>query len=357
MASGFVNLRGKAFSTSRNRAIWADDYLEEGFDPDLLRYYLVTTGGFQQDIDFSWERFQERVNGELVGNFGNFVYRSLLFAHRNFDGTPEADPSEEVLAEINEAMEGFRAGLNDYSLREASQAGIELSRFGNEYIQRHEPWKLVDEDEERARRAVLLEPVLPGTSERLWTQLGEEGSVHDASLSACLEEPPAAFDEPDALFEKLEDERVERLNEQLEARIDAATGAAPEAAEIGEDAGGDEGGVPEDLEVLADDRIGFEEFQDLDIRVGEVEVAEPIEGSDDLARLEVDIGVETRQIVAGIKRLHDLESLPGTRVVILANLEPAELFGVESNGMLLAAGEDADLLTTLGESEPGTKVR
>jgi methionyl-tRNA synthetase len=112
-----------------------------------------------------------------------------------------------------------------------------------------------------------------------------------------------------------------------------------------------------DIEPIRDERISFEEFQDLDVRVGEIEVAEGIEGADDLARLEVDIGTETRQIVAGIKQLHDLDSLPGTKVVVVANLEQAELFGVESNGMVLAAGEDADLLTTHGDSVPGTKVK
>ncbi len=386
MASGFVNLEGKAFSTSRNRAIWADDYLDEGFDPDLLRYYLVTTGGFQQDIDFSWERFQERVNGELVGNFGNFVYRSLLFAHRNFEGTPQMDVSEEVLARIGEAIEEFENGLNDYSLREASQAGIRLSRFGNEYIQRNEPWKLVDseaqrasenpsgdeprgnEDEERAAQvirdcvqlakhtAVLLEPVLPNAAERLWAQLEEVGSVHEVRVETALDAPPERFGEPEALFEKAEDERVEVLNEKLAERVAEASADADAESEDGADEG-DEEPAAAALESISDERIGFEEFQDLDIRVGEIEVAEGIEGADDLARLEVDIGVETRQIVAGVKRLHDLESLPGTRVVILANLESAELFGVESDGMVRGAGENADLLSTLGDSEPGTKVR
>lgn len=365
MASGFVNLDGRAFSTSRNRAIWADDYLDEGFDPDLLRYYLVTTGGFQQDIDFSWERFQERVNGELVGNFGNFVYRSLLFAHRNFEGTPRTDPSEEVLSRIAEATEEFSEGLNDYSLREASRAGIRLSQFGNEYIQRNEPWKLVGENEEKAAEvirdcvqlakatAVLLEPVLPNAAERLWNQLEEDGSVHDVRLEACLEAPPERFGEPEALFEKVEDDHVEALNEKLAERVAAAS--AEEDGESGEGEAGESESV--ELEPISKERISFEEFQDLDVRVGEVLVAEGIEGADDLARLEVDIGHETRQIVAGIKQLHDLAGLPGTRVVILANLEPAELFGVESDGMVLAAGENADLLSTLGESEPGTKIR
>jgi methionyl-tRNA synthetase len=108
---------------------------------------------------------------------------------------------------------------------------------------------------------------------------------------------------------------------------------------------------------LLDGRIGFEQFQELDLRVGEITAAEPIEDSDNLMRLEVDIGVEHRQVVAGIQGLHDPAALPGTRCVLLANMERAELFGHESNGMILAAGEDADLLCTHGDSPPGTKIR
>jgi len=204
--------------------------------------------------------------------------------------------------------------------------------------------------------AVLSAPILPGAAQRLWEQLGEGGSVHEATLDACLESPPGEFGEPDELFEKIEDERVADLNAKLEESIAAAGEGADDAADEsdGEDA---DQSAPADLDPIADDRISFEEFQDLDIRVGEIEVAEPIEGADDLARLEVDIGVERRQIVAGIKQLHDLDELPGTRAIIVANLEKAELFGVESDGMLLAAGEDADILTTHGDSEPGTKVK
>jgi methionyl-tRNA synthetase len=108
---------------------------------------------------------------------------------------------------------------------------------------------------------------------------------------------------------------------------------------------------------LAEERIGFEDFQDVDIRVGQITVAEPIEDADNLMRLEVDIGVETRQVVAGIKGLHDPDDLPGTRCVLLANMEQAELFGYESNGMILAAGEEADLLTTHGDAPLGTKIK
>ncbi|WP_115865127.1 methionine--tRNA ligase [Halorussus litoreus] len=370
MASGFVNLDGDAFSTSRNRAVWADDYLDEDLAPDLVRYYLTTTGGFQHDVDFSWEKFQDRVNGELVGTLGNFVYRSLLFAARNYDGAPDAETSAEVESRIEAAVDDFAAAINDYSLKEAGDAAVALAGFGNEYIQRNEPWHLTDDDPDRAEQviydcvqiakavAVLSAPILSEKAQTLWEQLGEDGSVHDATLDACLESPPGEFGEPDELFEKIEDDRVAELNEKLEERVAAATEATEDDADESDESEENESMTDDtDIEPIADERISFEEFQDLDVRVGRIESAEGIEGADDLARLEVDIGVETRQIVAGIKQLHDLDALPGTKVVVVANLEKAELFGVESNGMVLAAGEDADLLTTHGDSEPGTKVR
>ncbi len=366
MACGFVNLAGEAFSTSRNRAVWADDYVESGLHPDLYRYHIVTGSEFTADVNFSWDGLAERVNSELVGTLGNFLYRSLLFAERNYEGTPDTEVSDEVEGEIESAMESFRTAVNDYRVRGLGRAPVELAKFGNEYIQRHEPWKLTDDDPEKAAQvirdcvqvskaiAVLMEPVLPGKAEALWKQLGESGSVHDVRLEAALSAPPASFGEPAELFEGIEDERVEELNRQLEARVEAAT----------DDADGDEGGAEDedetgaaDIEPIADERVSFEAFKELDLRVGEVLSAEPIEGADKLAKLEVDIGTETRQIVAGIKELHDLGSLPGTRIVVVANLEKSELFGVESDGMLLAAGEQADLLTTHGEAEPGTKVQ
>ncbi|EMA55663.1 MULTISPECIES: methionine--tRNA ligase [Halococcus] len=357
LASGFVNLDGKGFSTSRNRAVWADEYLDEGFDTDLYRYYVTTGTGFQQDVDFSWERFAERVNGELVGTLGNFCYRSLLFAYRNYEGTPDGEVSDEVAERIEDAIDDFAAGVDDYSIRAVGQAPVKLAQFGNEYIQGHEPWNLDDPERGAVIRdcvqiakaiAVLAEPALPSTAERLWDQLDESGSVHDATLDAALDAPSANFDAPEELFEKIEDDRVAELNEALEAEIAAAS-------EDDADDAPDE--IDAEIAALADERIGFEAFQDLDIRVGEIELAEGIEGADDLARLEVDLGVETRQVVAGIKQLHDLSSLAGTRVVVLANIEKNELFGVESNGMVLAAGEDADLLTTHDDSVPGTKIR
>ncbi|MFB6165387.1 MAG: methionine--tRNA ligase [Haloarculaceae archaeon] len=363
LATGFVGIDGKALSTSRNRAVWADEYLDEGFHPDLFRYYMINGSGLETDVDFSWDRFAERVNGELVGNLGNFCYRSLLFAHRNYDGTPDVDVSDEVRERIEDAVADFEAALNAYRIRDVGAVPIELADFGNEYIQRNEPWKLVNESPDEAAQvirdcvqlakaiAVLMQPVMPGKAAELWAQLGEDGDADDVRVEDALAAPPATFDEPAELFAKIEDERIAELNEQLAERVEAASGDESE----GDDADGNSGVA--DLEPLADERIGFEDFQELDIRVGEIVAAEPIEDSDKLARLKVDIGFETRQVVAGIKQLHDLDSLPGERVVLLANMEKAELFGVESNGMVLAAGEEADLLTTHGDSPLGSKVR
>jgi len=373
VASGFMNLDGDAFSTSRNRAIWAREFLDEGFEPDTLRYYLTTVGGFQDDIDFSWDRFAERVNGELVGNVGNFAYRSLLFAHRNYGGTPEVGVSGEVEDRIEEAVDAFEAAIDEYSTRKATQAAVELAGFGNQYIQRHEPWNLDDDEAAGVIRdcvqiakavAVLVYPAAPDTAARLWGQLDEDGAVADATLEDALVAPPAEFDEPEELFEKVEDERVDELNRKLEERVEeaaaeteAAGASDGDAAETESDEAAGADGVDMDFEPLADERISFDDFQGLDIRVGRIETAEPIEDSDDLALLTVDIGVETRQVVAGIKQLHDLTELPGEKVVLLANMEKADLFGYESNGMVLAAGEEADLLTTHEDAQPGEKIR
>ncbi len=367
-ATGFVTIDGKGLSTSRNRAIWADEYLDEGFHPDLLRYYLTTMGGFQQDLDFTWERFQERVNGELVGTVGNFAYRSMLFAARNFGGTPDAEVNEDVVEHIDGAVGDFNEAVRNYDVRNTGDAAVKLAQFGNEYIQQHEPWKLEDGGDEQAQIirdclqiaaavAVLLEPICPDKAETVWTQLGIDADVHEAQTDA-VHTAPGSFEEPDELFEQVEDDHVEALDEALQAKIEEAGGEESEDAESEEteEAQTEESDMS-DIEPLTEERIDFDTFEDVDLRVGRIESAEGIEGADKLARLEVDIGAETRQVVAGIKQLHDLDELAGKRVVVLANLEKAELFGVESNGMVLAAGEQADLLTTHGDTEPGTKIR
>jgi methionyl-tRNA synthetase len=353
MASGFITLEGRGFSTSRGRAVWAEEYLETGFAPDLLRYYLATNGGFQQDVDFSWERFAERVNTELVGTLGNFAYRSMLFAHREFGAVPEATVDPAIEGAIEAATAAVEAAVNAYDVRAIGEAAMELARRGNEHIQQEEPWKLEEGDPRKAQviaeclhlvkaACVCFAPIAPVTMQTLWEQLGEEGGVDSVPLEAAMAPPTGPLPEPAALFTQIEEETVAELTEALHARI-AET--APAEAET------------PTAEPIMTDRIDFESFSELDIRTGEILAAEPVEGADKLVQLTVDIGVEQRQIVAGIRQLHAVEELPGTAVVILANLEPATLFGVESDGMLLAAGEDAALLTTHTPVPPGTRIR
>ncbi len=365
LATGFVNIDGDALSTSRNRAVWAREYLDAGFHPDLFRYYITTGSGLSNDVDFSWDRFAERVNGELVGNLGNFCYRALLFAARNYDGTPETTVSDEIHGQIEDAVESFETAVQAYDVRTIGQVAVDLADVGNEYIQRNEPWNLVGSEPDRAAQvirdciqltracAVLMQPVMPEKAQRLWEQLGESGSVAEAGLDAAHSPPPETFGEPTELFEQVESDTVEALTEQLRERV-TATGDEERDADSAES---DEETVTADLDPVETDRIGFEQFQELDMRVGEIREAEPIEGADDLVRLEVDIGVDRRQVVAGIKQLHDTDTLPGTRVVLLANMERAELFGYESDGMVLAAGEEADLLTTHADAPLGSRIR
>ena len=346
-AHGFITIQGKGLSTSRNRAIWAQEYLDAGFDADPLRYYLTTTGGMQQDIDFSWQKFGDRLNGELVGTLGNFIYRSLLFAHREYGGTPDVEPSEAVLQRIESAMEEFTEAVNAYNIRAIGMAPIELAQFGNSYIQQHEPWRLLEEDPEAAATvirdcvqltraiAILGAACLPETMSRLWWELGESDELEDQPLEAAIGTPSASFGAPSELFEPVEDDHVHELSDALAERM------APAEEESDEEEPG---------------RIDFETFQQVDMRVGEILSAAGIDGADELVRLDVDIGEETRQIVAGLRQHYELDELTGQRVIVLVNLEAATLFGVESDGMVLAAGENADLLTTVGGAEPGEQV-
>ena len=347
MASGLVKINDRAFSTSKGRAVWLDeDYLDEDFPADFIRYYIVSYTGFENDLNFSWSLFQERVNNELVDTFGNFVYRSALLAYDNFKGTPDGELEDEVRDEIRSAVERFEGAIDSYNVKEVAEAGMGLAGFGNEYVQQNEPWNLMDENEERAAEvlynclavakasALLLEPVMPAAAERVWDTL-DEGDVHEATLGDAFEPVEGDLKKPEQLFEQVEDEDIERLETRLQERI------------------GDDDAEEEETEAA---ELPFDQFEELDIRVASIVEAEPIEDSDSLLLLSVDIGDETRQVVAGLKGLHETDALVGERVVVVTNLETATIFGYDSEAMLLAAGEDADLLTTAGDSEPGTEV-
>jgi len=248
MASGFVTLGGKGFSTSRDRAVWADEYLDEGFHPDPLRYYLATNGGFQQDVDFSWEKFRDRVNTELVGTVGNFLYRSLLFAHRNYDdarpsrtrratrstsasrrSSPTSRPPSTTTpcarsATPSPTSRDTATSTSSAASRGSSSTTSPRGRAGHPRLRRDREGDRGPVRAHRSRR-----PSGSGTSSARTARSTRSPSRRSARA------PRGDLAEPTELFEQIEDERVEALNEKLEARVAEAEDGDDESDEAADD--------------------------------------------------------------------------------------------------------------------------
>jgi methionyl-tRNA synthetase len=356
VASGMLKIDDKKFSKSRGYVVWVDeDYLDHGFHPDLLRYYIANYTSHTKELNFSWKVFQDKVNNELVGALGNFLHRTLHFTHKNFGAVPEGEVDNEIYEKLRSTINTVIAGFDEYEFKKATDAMMELAQYGNAYFQSYEPWQLIKKDPEACKHVVknclqigkalvlLFEPVLPGNMEKAWKQLGFKDDVHAASLEEALVEISARkLEQPEILFKKLEDNKIKEMKAILDKRVKIAMSKEKKHEEEAKE---------EKTEIT------YEEFQKLDIRVGTVLTAENIKGSDKLLKLEVDIG-EKRQIVAGIAKSHDPAELVGRQVVIMANMKPAKLFGVESRGMVLAADvERAVLLMPEKKVKEGTKVR
>jgi len=237
VASGMVRVEGKIFSKSRGYVIWVEeDYLNRGLDADALRYYVASYTGHTRDLDFSWATYGEKVNKELVGTLGNFLYRALLFAQRNYKEIPEGELEPEVRTEVEAAIETIRDGLDEYEFKKITDAILALASYGNRYLQSREPWKLVKTDPEEGRNAihnslwiakalaVLMEPVMPGKAEALWRQLGWERK--DVPLQEALEplEAGKPLSKPKPLFAQVPDEEIAALSEMVSERISKASG-------------------------------------------------------------------------------------------------------------------------------------
>jgi methionyl-tRNA synthetase len=237
VASGMVRVEGKIFSKSRGYVIWVEeDYLDKGLDPDALRYYVASYTGHTRDLDFSWATYGEKVNKELVGTLGNFLYRALLFAHRNYKAIPEGTVEPDVQAEVENVIQNIRESLDGYAFKKITDAVLALAAYGNRYLQSREPWKLRKTDPEKAKEAihnclwlakaiaVLMEPVMPAKAETLWGQLGERRK--DTPLSEALEPLRAGtpLSKPTPIFEQVPDEIVQSLTEMISQRIAKAKG-------------------------------------------------------------------------------------------------------------------------------------
>jgi methionyl-tRNA synthetase len=343
-----VKVDDHKFSKSRGYVVWTnDDYLDKGLPADYLRYYLLSYTSHTKELNFSWNLFAERINNEVVNILGNFIYRTLYFAKKEFDGIPAGEAEPAIVAEIEQCLSSVESFMQDYEFKGAVDAVMSLAAFGNTYIQTNAPWKTIKTDPAAASQAIrnclqiakalalLVEPVMPDAADRCWKMLGYQDSIAGHPISESTNPIPAAsIPHPNPLFGKMEEAQVKDLDALLRKRVAEA-----------------------DKKTEKIPVVTFEEFQKLDIRTGRILAAEPVPKSNKLLKLQVDIGTEKRQIVAGIQQFYQPEEIIGREVVVIVNLAPAKIFGVESNGMVLAAGDTASLLVPLKPVDPGTKIR
>jgi methionyl-tRNA synthetase len=338
-ANEFLNLEGDKISTSRNWAVWLHEYLEEFPEKqDVLRYVLTANAPETKDNDFTWKDFQARNNNELVAILGNFVNRALVLTHKYFDGkVPAAGElnnfDKETLAEIPIIKEQVEKNLETYHFREALKEAMNLARLGNKYLADTEPWKVIKTDEERVKTimniclqistnlSTLIEPFLPFTAKKLREFLNIEPLAWE-NIGENVIQPDHQIKTASLLFEKIEDETI-----QIQVNKLLATKAANDAANK--------------TVTPAKDNINFDDFMKMDIRVGTIIDAEKVAKTKKLLKLTVDTGIDKRTVVSGIAEHYKPEEVIGKQVSILVNLEPKNLKGIESQGMILMA-ENAD---------------
>ena len=339
-ANEFLNLEGDKISTSRNWAVWLHEYLQDFPDKqDVLRYVLTATAPETKDNDFTWKDFQARNNNELVAIFGNFVNRVLVLSHKYFEGkvlmgSEFTDADQNVILELKEYPAKIAASIEQYRFREALSEFMNLARLGNKYLADAEPWKLIKTDEERVKTilnvglqiasnlAILAQPFLPFSSNKLFKMLNMDHSDWDKAGNANLLPVGHQLNEASLLFEKIEDEAVEaQINKLL------ASKKANELAAI----------EPEESK----QNINFDQFSAMDIRIGTILSAEKVAKTKKLLKLQVDTGIDQRIIVSGIAEHFEPEQIIGKQVSVLINLEPREIKGILSQGMILMA-ENSD---------------
>ena len=329
-ATQYMNISGEKMSAGRGRGVWLPDLLER-FDPDAIRYYATATMPELRDSEFDWADFAQRNNSELLAVYGNFVHRALTFTSKNFGGVvPEVGFLDAVdkamVRNIEEQWRKVGTNLDFVHFRDALREIIQLARLGNQYFDQKAPWDLVRKDKAacgttlhvslRVSKALatMLAPFLPFSSQRLWQMLGYDTKVHDQKWAETLDDVRAG--------QKL------RVGKPLFERVELKPPVAESEADL------------------------------FDIRVGQIVDVKDHPRGDKLYVLEVDLGDEKRQLVAGIRQNYTKEQIAGKRIAVLCNLQPAKLRGIESNGMLLAAesGGDVGILMPPAEARTGTQI-
>ena len=358
-ANEFLNLEDDKISTSRNWAVWLDEYLKDfPWKQDVMRYVLTANAPETKDNNFTWKDFQARNNNELVAVYGNFINRALVLTWKYYDGKAPAqgeltDYDKETIAEFTTVKADVERLLENFRFRDAQKEAMNLARIGNKYLADSEPWKLQKTDPERvktilnislqlaANLAIAFEPFLPFSSKKLRGMLNMPDFNWDDLGSTSLIKEGHQLEKPELLFEKIEDEAIEAQVAKLHA-----IKKANEAREA----------KPEPQKAFCD----FENFEKLDIRVGTVEECVKVEKSDKLLKLTVNDGNGKRTIVSGIAKHYSPEEMKGKQVCFIANLPPRKLRGIESQGMILCS-ENADgtlgFVTVDRKAENGSCVK
>jgi len=358
-ANEFLNLEGDKLSTSRNHAVWLHEYLQEfPGKQDELRYVLTSILPETSDSEFTWKDFQARVNNELVAILGNFVNRVMVLSHKYFDGkvalgSTLTDQDNAVLEELKQYPAQITQAIEQYRFREALSHFMNAARLGNKYLADEEPWKVIKTDENRvktvlyvasqivANLAVLAQPFLPKSSDKLFAMLQLEKQGWEKAGQATILPEGHVLGETQLLFEKITDEQIDfQLQKLADAKVQNAmndTKAEPAKA-----------------------NISYDDFMKMDIRIGTILEAEKVAKTKKLLKLKIDTGIDQRTVVSGIAEFFSPEDIVGKQVSILVNLEPREIKGITSQGMILMA-EDADgrldFVNPTTAIKPGSSVR
>ncbi len=354
-ANEFLNLEGDKISTSRNWAVWLHEYLIDFKDKqDVLRYVLCATAPETKDNDFTWRDFQARNNNELVAVFGNFVNRTLVLTQKYFEGKVPphhklTDADQECISAIQAAKRNISDSIEKFRFREALNELMTLARVGNKYLADTEPWKVYKTDPQRvetilyialeitAYLAALCEPFLPHTSASLYTMLNLEKLNWAKDLKGQILKPGHVMGEVKLLFEKIEDEMIEKQVDKLHASKEV--NAIQEAGSRKQEAVGNKVDkiTKDDSLSLGEGKVSYDDFSKMDLRVATIIAAEKVEKADKLLKLTLDTGIDQRTVVSGIALHYKPEEIIGQRVTLLANLAPRKIRGIESKGMILMA--------------------
>lgn len=358
-ANEFYNLEGRQFSKSDGWYIDLDDFFKR-YTPDQIRYAIAANAPETSDSEFTWKDFQQRCNIELLGKYGNLVNRVLVFAHKQCEGrVPQKKDLQLIdlgfLENMQRLVEEAAQSYDTFKLRRASQIVMELAQLGNVYFDAKRPWQDAREEATRASMettiaccldclkllALISFPIIPESAEQIWKMLGYSSPLNTQDWNIVAQTPIPVSQpllQPKILFQKIEDEQIQQEIDKLKQ---ATTMIQPKSQEY----------------TALKDVIGIEDFQKLDLRVGQILEAVPVPKSKKLLKLLVDLGFEKRTIVSGIHLAYKPEQLIGKKIVVVANLKPATLMGIESQGMVLA-GQWQDSLEVLSIENlaPGSVV-